>query len=471
MELPGFIGPSYTLQSTDIECQQSMNLYPQVDESGVGRNIASLLGTPGLKLFTDLGAKPSRGQLTSSQGRVFAVTGTGLWELTEDGGNTLRGTLMTQVGRVGMADNGQQLMIVDGPFGYSYDLTANTLTQIAGFPGGVTVAFQDGYFIFNVPNTQQFFISGTDATTVDPLDFASKEGSPDNLLSVLSVNRNLWLFGARTIEVWFNSGAELFPFSRIDGVFIEHGTASAYAPCIIDNTVAWLSEEASGRGIVYSAVGYQPSRISTFAMEQTIAKYPTLGDVTSWSYQQDGHPFYVLNFPSGNATWVYDFSAALWHERSYTLPTGFLGRHRAETHTYGFGKQLVGDWENGKIYQLDPHTYTDNGTQITRVRTSPYVAKQLQNLFISRLQLDMATGVQADGDAPDPQVMLQWSDDGGGSWSNEYWVSAGKIGERKKRVIWRRLGKTRERIFKVKITDAIPVALIDAYIDVQQGTS
>jgi hypothetical protein len=471
MQLNGFIGPSYTLQSTAIECQRSINLYPQTDESGVGKNIAALIGTPGLKLFCNLSGNPIRALFTTAKGRVFAVSFTSLYELNADGSNTVRGALMTQAGRVGIADNGSELMIVDGPFGYSLNLATNALTQIAGFPGGGTVAFQDSYFVFNVPNTQQFYISGTDATTVDPLDFASKEGSPDNILCVLSVNRSLWIFGADTTEVWFNSGAELFPFSRIDGVFIEHGTASPYAPCIIDNTVAWLSQESSGTGIVYAAVGYQPSRISTFAMEQEIARYPTLSDVTSYSYQQDGHPFYVLNFPSGNATWVYDFSAQLWHERAFTTENGFQQRHRADTHTVGFGKHLVGDWETGKVYQLDTQTYTDNGAAIARIRTSPYVSNGLKNLFISSIQLSMATGLQPDGDAPVPQCMLQWSDDGGGSWSNEYWVSLGKIGATYTRAIWRRLGRTRQRVFRVKITDAVPVAIIDALIEVEAGTS
>lgn len=206
-------------------------------------------------------------------------------------------------------------------------------------------------------------------------------------------------------------------------------------------------------------------------MEQTIARYPTISDATSFGYQQDGHPFYVLNFPSGNATWVYDVSAQLWHERAYTGANGFLQRHRADTHTSAFGMHLVGDYQNGNIYQLDPLTYSDNGTPISRIRTSPYVSKGLKNLFISQFQLSIGTGLQLDGNSPVPQCMLQWSDDGGASWSNEYWVSLGKIGANLTRAIWRRLGKTRERVFRVKITDAVPVSLIDALIEVEEGAS
>lgn len=471
-QLVGFIGPSYTLQSTEIECQRSINLYPEVDESGVGKNVAALIGTPGLKPFVNL-AVTIRGMIFTSQGRLFALAGITFYEIFSDGGAHYinRGTVLTQSGKVGIADNGFQLFITDGPYAYAYDLTANTLTNISNVAGAGTCTFQDSYFIFNVPGTQQFFISGTDAPTVDPLDFASKEGAPDNIQCVLSVNRNLWLFGAKTTEVWYNSGAELFPFARIDGAFIEHGAASPWCAAALDNTVYWLSQEQSGAGIVYMATGLQPTRVSTFAVEQAIQRYPTITDATAYTYQQDGHPFYVLNFPSGNATWVYDANAQLWHERAWTDSNGSLNRHRADTCVAAFGKIYVGDWQNGNVYQLDVLTYSDNGAPISRIRVSPYVSNELKRLFISQLTISMDTGLQLDGNNRIPECMLQWSDDGGGSWSNEVWTSLGPIGANRARVTFRRLGHTRRRVFRFKITDAVPVAIIDALIEVKAGNS
>lgn len=473
MVLNGFVGPTYTLQSFTVDCQRTVNLYPQVDESGVGKNIASLFSTPGLKLAYDLGANPVRESLTTSLGRVFVVSGSTLFELFQDGTNMNRGTLATSTGPVGMAENGEMIMLVDGPNGYGYDLSGNTFSTLSDFPGGVTIAFQDGYFIFNQPNSQTFYITGLFADTVDPLDFASAEGSPDLLMSLLSDHRELWLFGSQSTEVWFNSGDPLFPFSRIDGAFITHGTIAAGSPAALDNTIYWLGQDATGLGMVWKAAGYQPVRASTHSMEQAIARYPRIDDATSFSYQQDGHAFYVLNFPSGNATWVYDAATQLWHERAYTPigPSIGLWRHRADNHTVGFGKHLVGDFENGKIYQLDTQTFNDNGNAITRIRTAPYVNNELKNLFISRMQLDMHLGLQADGDAIIPQAMLQWSDDGGNTWSNELWISLGKIGNNLARAIWRRLGRTRQRVFRVTITDDVFVAIVNAYIDLESGTS
>lgn len=472
MNFPGFIGPTYLLQSASVEAQRTINLYPQMDETGTGKNIAAFFGTPGLKLFCNLGTAPVRGIITTSLGRVFAIAGLNLIEVMTDGTFMQRGQLITSSGRVGIADNGQMLMIVDGPNGYGYDLSINVLSQISGFPGGVTIAFQDGFFIFNQPSTQTFWITGLYSDNVDPLDFASAEGNPDILVSLLSDHRELWLFGSQTTEVWFNSGDPNFPFTRIDGAYITHGTPAPYSPAKLDNTIYWLGQDESGFGMVWRAAGYQPVRTSTHAVEQAINSYPTITDATSWSYQQDGHAYYVLNFPSGNATWVYDAATQLWHERAYTGANGLLQRHRAECHTVAFGKHLVTDYQNGNVYVLDQDTYSDNGTAIARIRATPYITSELKNLFIYKFQLDVQTGTgQTPGMTQDPQCMLQFSDDGGQSWSNENWVTLGAVGAYKTRAIWRRLGRSRERVFKITITDPIPVAITNALIEVSKGTS
>jgi hypothetical protein len=469
VQLKGFVAGAYTLQSTTIDAQRCINLYPQMDESGLGKNIASLLSTPGLVLFADLGSDPIRGLIVTTFGRLFVVVRQDLREVMADGTSVSRGTLTSSAGRVGIADNGTLLMLVDGPGGYQYDLTANSLTVVADFPGGATVTFQDGYFIFNQPNTQVFWITGLNATTVDPLDFASAEGSPDLLLAVLSDHRELWLFGTESIEVWYDSGAELFPFARIDGAFIPHGIAAQYSPARLDNTIYWLGQDDTGAGMVWKATGYVPSRVSTFAMEQAIAKYPTIADATSWTYQIDGHAFYCLNFPSGGTTWVYDAASRLWHERAYSGTYG-LERHRAEMHGYVFGKHIVSDYDSGKLYQLTSAALNDNGRYITKQRSAPYISNELKNLTISQVQIDINTGSAAEGQV-EPQCMLQWSDDGGRTWSNEYWIGLGLAGDTKKRVIWRRLGRTRERVFQFKITDDYPVAINDAFIELQAAVS
>src|SRR5690606_31683344 len=131
-----------------------------------------------------------------------------------------------------------------------------------------------------------------------------------------------------------------------------------------------------------------------------------------------GHQFYVLNF--SEATWVYDLSTGLWHERAYTND-GDLERHRVNTNSYDFkrGLHLCGDYESNQIYLLDEETFTDGDTEITRLRTSPHLSESdsLKRIICDRFQLDMETGVGlSSGQGSDPQVMLQFSDDGGHTW-------------------------------------------------------
>ena len=326
--------------------------------------------------------------------------------------------------------------------------------------------------IFNRATTGQFFISGLNDVTFDALDIATAEGSPDDLVGIISDHRDLWLFGTKTTEVWFNSGNADFPFERIQGAFIEHGCAAAFSIAKMNNTVFWLGQDDKGKGVVYMATGYQPQRISTHAVEQAIQGYSNISSATAYAYQQDGHFFYVLNFPSAGTTWVFDSSTGFWHERVYNN-AGTLERHRGDCYAFAHGKHVVGDYANGKLYELSLTTYTDDSVGIVRQRVSPHVTSGDRWIYYNSFQLDIVTGVGLDGtgQGTDPQAMLQFSDDGGHSWSNEKWVDIGAIGQRKTRAKWNRLGRSRDRVFKITITDPVPVTIIGANLDFVQGAS
>jgi hypothetical protein len=475
MRFVGFIGPTYTLSSVNVDCQRCINFYPELNELGTGKDkeIASLVGAPGLKLFATVGLGPHRGSWFSSKGVQYIVSKNKFYSVASDGTATELGTLATSSGQVSMADNSLQLVIVDGPNGYVWDLTALTFTQISdpNWLGADMVAYQDGYFMFNQPNSRHWYL--TDINSVSFLgDIASKTGASDNIVAIVSDHRNVWLFGSQTTEVWFETGANDFPFQRIDGAFIETGCAAAFSVAKMDGTVIWLGRDKLGAGTVYMASGFQPVRISTQAVEEAIQGYSVISDAVAWSYQDGGHEFYVLNFPSANATWVFDTQTKLWHERGW-FSEGTLQRHRAVTHSYAFGKHLVGDHENGNLYELTREALSDNGQEIFRRRRAPHISTDMLRLFFSQFQLDMETGVGIDGtgQGTDPQVILRWSDDGGHTWSNEHWTSAGKIGHTKKRVQWNRLGSSRNRVFEVTVTDPVKVALIGAEVNYTAGAS
>jgi len=472
----GFIGPSYTAQSRNVDAQRCVNWFPEVTESNRGKEqeVMSLVRTPGLSLLATIGDGPIRGIYAATDGKLFVVSADKLYRVSSSWVATEIGTLTTSTGQVSMANNLTTLMVVDGTNGYYHTLSGSTLTTITDpeFLGATQVVFQDGYFVFIKPDSQQFFISGLNDVTFDGSDVASSEAQPDNIVAIISDHRDLWLFGTQSTEVFFNSGDADFPFERVNGAYIEHGCAAAFSVAKMNNTVYWLGKDDKGSGIVYEASGYQPKRISTHAVEHAIQGYGDISDAVAYTYQQDGHFFYVLNFSSADTTWVYDGSTGLWHERAYNNG-GTLERHRADCHAFAHSTHVVGDYQNGKIYSLSSSIYSDNSEEIIRIRRAPHITSSLTRIFYNSFQLDAETGVGIDGSGQgtDPQAMLRWSDDGGYTWSNERWVSLGKIGQRSVRAVWRRLGASRDRVFELRISDPVGTTLLGAELEMEKGAS
>jgi hypothetical protein len=423
-----------------------------------GRDVAAFYGTPGMLEWVDLSSS-IRG-LHVAGAYLYAVAGNSIVKVNSAGTATTLGTLSTSTGQVQMADNGAELLIVDGASGRLVTLATEAVTGITGFIDTATACtFQDGYFLVNEPGTQSFYQSDLyDGATWDALNFASKEGGPDNVVSLLSDHRELWLFGNESTEVWYNAGTSTFAFVRVDGAFIEVGCAAEHSPAKLDNSVFWLGND----GLVYRANGYTPARVSTHAVEHAIEKMTTISDAYSWVYKQEGHAFYCLTFPTAGQTWCFDVASGMWHERA-SLLAGEFAAHPA-TCCIKFGKMiLVGD-SAGKISKLDLSIYSDNGATIKRLRRWAHLNNGGKMITIPSLQLIAETGVGLDGGAAEPVAMLRWSDDGGHTWSNEHTASMGAIGNYKARAIWRRLGSSRDRTFEVSMTDPVKCAWIGAEI-------
>lgn len=474
--LVGFIGPSYTLQSVNVDCQRTVNLFPEINALGTGkeREVASLVSTPGLKTELTLPVSITRGCKTAANGDLYWVAGSKLYKISENMIATELGTLLTDKGYVSIADNGIQLVIVDGTYGYYLTIATNVFTQITdeSFYPSSHVAYQDGYFIFNRLNSGQWFISELNGIAFDGLDIASGEASPDNTVAVVSNNQNVFIIGSKSIEVFYNSGDADFPFARIQGAVIDVGCAAPYSVARIIGSIFWLGGDENGFGIIYKLQGYQAVRVSTYAIEKLIRSLTTdqISLARGQTYQQGGHLFYCLNIPGLSSTWCYDVSTDMWHERTY-LNSWYSERHRAECHAVAYGKNMVGDYQNGKVYSLDENTYTDDNGSIERIRTAIHISKEGNFIRHNSFKLDLEVGVGTSGinQGNDPQVMLTYSDDGGHSWSNERWADVGKTGKTKTKVQWQRLGMSRDRVYKVKITDPVKVVLISADIDTQSG--
>ena len=504
------LGSTYVARSVNAADSRMVNLFPELVPEG-GKEPAFLQRAPGLRLLATLGTGPVRGlwSFSNSSTYSFVVSGNTLYKITTSWAATAIGTV-AGTGPVSMSDNGTQLFVAANGPSYIYNTSTNVFAQITDpdFPGAVTVGYLDGYFVFNPPNSQQVWVTSLlDGLSVDPLDFASAEGSPDGLVALIVDHREAWLFGTNSVEVWYDAGTADFPLQRIQGAFNEIGCAAAYSVAKLDNGLFWLGSDARGRGIVYRANGYNGQRISTHAVEWHIQQYGNLSDAIGYTYQQDGHAFYVLIFPSANTTWVYDVATQAWHERA-GWHNGEFTRHRSNCQMSFNNEIVVGDYQNGNIYAFDLDVYADNG-QIQRWLRSWRAIPTGQNTLLRTthhsLQLDCETGVglneppnsvdlfdseyvvgyllteggdfllTEDGEyiavtqsnliTMIPRVMLRWSDDGGHNWSNEHWTSIGQIGQYGKRAFWRRLGMTlkiRDRVYEVSGTDPVKIAIMGA---------
>ena len=470
------LGGAYVARSVNAADNRMVNLFPEAVPEG-GKEPGFLSRCPGLLLLATVGTGPIRG-LWVTNGVAYVVSGSQFYSLTTSYTATLLGTV-SGTGPVSMADNGTQIFIACNPLSYIYNTSTAVFAQITDvdFPGAGSVGYLDGYFVFNEPNTQKFWVTSLlDGTSIDPLDFASAEGYPDNVVALNINHREIWLFGNNSIEVWYDAGNADFPMARIQGAFMELGCAAAYSVAKLDNTVYWLGSDARGRGIVYRGKGYNGERVSTHAIEFAIQNYATISDAIGYTYQQEGHAFYVLSFPTAGKTWAYDVSTQAWHERA-GFENGEFVRHRSNCQMSFNNEIIVGDYEDGKLYAFDLDVYADN-SQIQKWlrswRAIPPGQNNLKRTAQHMLQLDCESGVGLNtGQGSDPQVSLRWSDDGGHTWSNYHARTMGKIGEFGERVIWRRLGMTlklRDRVYEASGTDPVKIAILGAELQAS-GTS
>jgi hypothetical protein len=467
-----------------------------------GKEPGFLMRAPGLRRLATIGTGPIRG-LWQLGPFLYVVSGNTLYKVTSSYTATALGTI-ANTGPVSISDNGTQIFIAANGPGYIYNASTNVFQQItdSDFAGAVSVGYLDGYFVFNEPNSQKFWVTSLlDGTSVDPFEFASAEGSPDGLVGLIVDHREVWLFGTNSVEVWYDAGLLDFPLQRVQGAFNEIGCAAPYSIAKLDNGIFWLGKDARGQGIVYRANGYTGQRISTHAVEWHIQQYGNLSDAIGYTYQQDGHSFYVLTFPEANTTWVYDVATQAWHERAGWV-NGAWTRHRSNCQVVYNGMVVVGDYQDGRIYEFDLDYYQDD-TDIQRWyrswRALPTGQNDLKRTAQHSLQLDCETGVGLTGSmiaetiylqtedgedlitesddnliaeqqtaitqGSDPEVMLRWSDDGGHTWSYEHWAKMGKIGQFGHRTIWRRLGmsmKIRDRVYEVSGTDPVKIAILGA---------
>ncbi len=498
----GFVGGSDEPADPYQNAQRCINWYPEGSPSQSAKVPAALLGCPGLVQLCTApgGGAPGFSPSMSAWPQPSAVTNLpvrGLWVLpgrtqalaviggvaylvtqgaiAPNGFPSLSlsqvGVLASNSGPVCIRDNGfgGYAVIVDGLNGYFYNVASQAFTQITdpAFYGANRVAFIDGWWIFNKPNSPIFYTNYPQyGTGFAGSYYALKDAWSDNLVAVIENKEELWLIGEQTTEIWYDAGGQYFPFQRLVGTLLQGGCKAAQTVCQVshggEDSLIWFGRNIQGENTIVRTKGFAWQVISTPAVSDAIAKYTVTSDAFAYTYQEDTHEFYVITFPTADRTWVCDLTlpaAYAWHERlSYDPYADAWHRHRSNCYMNFAGMRIVGDYQNGALYQLTRSAYTDAGWPIRAVRRSPYIwnAQNRERVFMSQLQVDFRLGQgNASGMGNNPQAKLRLSRDYGATYGSSVQAPMGAIGQTTNRCIWRRLGFSRGAVAEIEVIDPV----------------
>lgn len=445
-------------RSKQLTAETLINMYAEkAPEESVSP--AWLVGSPGMSLLLTCGIGPLRA-FDEMNGILYAVSGTYLYSITSALVVTNIGVLAGMIAPVIMVNNGTQLFISSATApDYIYSVATGIVAITdPDFPGATSVDYLDGYFISTSDgDTGQFQISAIlDGTNYDALDFATAESSPDPLVRVFVDHREILLFGTKTMEPWFNSGASAFPFERIPQAITQKGIASRMAVARTDNTTFWLDHTGVVRKL---SSGYVPTRVSTHDIEFKISQ----GDISTaeaFGYTIEGHECFVLTV-TGAGTFIYDAATGLWHQRqSYGL-----SRWRASCYAYFSGRHFVGDYANGNVYELSLDTFVEGTDPLVAEMIFPPIANDGNRFTVDSITLAMEVGI-GDTVTLSPQATLQTSKDGR-TWSNHDPIDLGAQGEYETQVQWNRVGQYRNLHCRFLISDPVKRAVYTAYADIR----
>lgn len=480
MLLPGLVGPSYRSLSKSIDPAECINWFVETVEDTNSTVPGALMPSPGFTAFEELTPGPVRAALTTYDDRVFVVSGFNFYEVFSDGTSTLRGTVLASTVPSTISSNGAaggQLFITSGGAGYCYDLLTDTLTLELASGADMGAYLSNRFIALNTTLSIIRISDLDDGTGWDPTQFAQRSLAADPWVSMRVVNSEIWLLGSVTSEVWSNQDLFPFPFAPIPGALFNEGIVGAFASTTVESVLVWVAQSEEGQGRIVRAEGYAAKRISTHPVEFALSEYDNLADAQAWSYNEQGHSFWVCNFTDGGISWAWDLTTGMWHKRGYWNPdTSAYEALRVGVHTRGFeGQHLVGDRITGQLYVMDITTATDvDGAGVRRLRIFKGPDAEDDYVFCPWLQIEFQPGVGlATGQGQNPVAMLQISRDNGYTWGPERWESIGAIGQYTARCIWRRLGSARQWAFRLVVSDPVyPLTVIRGIMqDAEQGTS
>lgn len=462
MKYDGFIGPSFSHRNFQYSSQTCKNWLIE-QGTPIGKAAAPLLFVPrrGLKLVRDDFIGPCRGFYVSSNNQLYVVFGNSLF-LFESGAWTTISIEIPGTTPVQFTDNGTHLFFVADKIPYFMSFSTKIVSAASGgaYSASSSLAFLDSYILFSRDNSNQFYWTDLASTTANPLNFATAESSPDTIVALTSHNMEIYVFGEKTTEIWYNAGQADITFARRGNAVIESGCLAPHTIAKIGPSLIWLSSQNRG-GIQVSVLeGYQAKRVSTYPIEQFLNSLPieSLKQATAFSQQVDGHDLYILNITGANETLIFDLTTGSWTTFT-SSKNGVIGQYRAIGSAFYNGLHYTGDVE-GSLYVLDSNQYTDDGDFIQFERAAPCINAENKRIFFDQIRFDFFTGTNLTA----VQVMIDWSDDGGATWSNEI-LEAYSPGNFSGYIELRRLGYGRNRVFRIRVTSSNYISLSGASLD------
>lgn len=493
---------AYGTRGLIADAQRCINLFPEINPENTDPGSAvTHYPRPGL---STLGVVPvparGRGVFTTSDGTLYAIVGQNVYYVDPNWNYNLLGQIGNAMTPVSMADNGTNAVLVDNsPTGYSITLQGKVWNgaiydPTGTFVGSPRVDYVDTYLTFSMPGTNEWTCSLNLEVAFNALQVASKSSYPDAILTHAVNLRQVWLLGAQqSSEVWYLAGTTPFPFNEWPNTFVPYGCAATYSLARGDQNLFWLSRNKDGECIVVMTEGYGVQAVTTRPLEYRFTNFPTVADAIAYFYQQGGHSFYVIHFPTADESWAYDLATKQWHQRISIDNNGVFHREKVAFHAYvssngGYPDTNVGqDWSTGQLYAIGQKTFTDNGMPIPFIRSFPHVTDKLRELTAAAFVADISTGMQAGTTEIDvnlspwnagwnagfgplvvegaPRIAMRVSKDGGATWGNyrpKGFVSAGRY---RSMMRWRGLGMGRDLVFELAWSAPMQTALQGAYLE------
>jgi len=447
-----------------ISAQRTVNMYPEINPTGAAPT--ALQNWPGLSRQVTTTGKDQGAILW--KGDAYQVRDGSLYKVAADYSETLIGSLVN-TGRLSL-DSTTEAIVLGGKNagGEFYFSDGSTLTQI-------TDPDLKQYDYVTVLNNQAIFGGGQgsefavgeagDIANVDALNIANAEMESDILIRPFAHNQLGYMFGGRSIEVWWNSGSGAPPVDRQD-VAIEIGLHAPDSLVALKDDMFFLGHDKN----LYSLTGYTPTNLfeNNSAVSYEIQSYSKIDDAIGHSLSFGGQDFYIITFPTEGKCWA------------FSKQTGFFELAFKNTEDlYPIGSYLFYNGNHvifgadGNTYNLDFNVFQDDGESQIRIRDMAPVTSAsagIPGYYVTarraRFIVQRGTGTIS-GQGSDPVLICSVSADGGRTFSPESHVKIGKMGSFEQEVTYNRRVKGRSLVYRIRVSDPAYFVLYSGMVELK----